>query len=64
MKKYKKGTKVELFCATHDFQSMESEVIVLDEDCDEEQLESMAKEFFYETKQPEWWFKEVVEVET
>lgn len=58
MKIYKKGTIVWLWCCTHDFQSKEIEEFVLDNDYTEEELEDLAKDFFYNVKEPEWGFSE------
>jgi hypothetical protein len=54
---YKKGTKVRLYCCTHDAQSKEYEDIILDEDTSETMLNEMAKDFMYNTKEPEYWFE-------
>lgn len=56
-KKNKKGTKVRLHCCTHDSGSEDYEDIVLEDDCTDEELEEMAKEFMYDTKEPEYWFE-------
>jgi hypothetical protein len=55
---YKKGTKVWLCCATHDAQSKEFEEYTLEADMTETELSDVAKEYFYNTKEPEWWFTE------
>jgi hypothetical protein len=57
-RKYKAGTVVFLCCATHDAQSREHEAYTLTEDMSHDELEEVAKEFFYNTKEPEWWFQE------
>jgi hypothetical protein len=53
---YKAGTKIKLSCCTHDFQSTESDIITLESDLQESDLEKLAEEYFYQQKQPEWWF--------
>lgn len=60
---YKKGTKITLWCCTHDSQSMEEFTFVLDSDMTGDELEDAAKDFFWQTKEPEWGFKEVAEDE-
>ena len=55
MKKIKGGTTVWLCCATHDVGSKEWEEYTLTEDMTPSQLEDVAKDFFYNTKEPEWW---------
>ena len=62
--------KVKVWCCTHDLQSKEEEIVDLAEfgftDSEienikagngNEQLNEVAKDFFYETKQPEWGFE-------
>ncbi len=58
MKKYKAGQVVFLNCRTHDSFSKESEEYTLTEDMTEEELEKVAEEFFWNTKEPEWWITE------
>jgi hypothetical protein len=53
----KKMIKVKLWCCTHDTQSMEEDVIEVDADTTDEELDEMAKEYMYNTKEPEWGFK-------
>jgi hypothetical protein len=57
-KVYKKGTTVWLCCATHDPQSREHEEYVLEEDMTESEIQEMAKDFMWNTKEPNWWFEE------
>jgi hypothetical protein len=54
---YPKGTKVRLYCCTHDYGSEEFEDIVLDSDTTEAFLNEMAVDFMENTKQPESWFE-------
>lgn len=58
MEIYKKGTKVWIWCCTHDFQSEQQYEYVLEENMSEEELNAIAEEFFWNTKEPEWGFSE------
>ena len=55
MKTYKKGETVFLCCTTRDFQSTEFEKYTLEEDMTQVELEKLAEEFFWASKEPEWW---------
>lgn len=55
---YKKGSKVFLCCSTHDAQSLQYEEYELEADYTEEELEKLAEEYFWNTKEPSWWFQE------
>jgi hypothetical protein len=55
--KFKKGTTVELFCCTHDMQSEEYEDYTLEVDMTEDELNKIAEDFFWNTKEPEWGFR-------
>lgn len=57
-KKFKKGAKVWLVCATHDPQSKEWEEYELEEDMTEEEVEALAEQFFWDRKEPQWWVSE------
>jgi hypothetical protein len=52
-----KGTKIKLWCCTHDRGSDDERIIILDDDYNENELEEMAKEFMYESKEPEYGWK-------
>jgi hypothetical protein len=58
MKKYKKGTTVYLNCCTHDIQSRATEPYTLEVDMTSDELEELAEQFFWDTKEPEWWVSE------
>lgn len=49
--------KVKLYCSTHDFQSKEDTIVELPDDLSEEELMAEAENFFWETKEPNWWFE-------
>lgn len=51
--------KVRLYCCTHDAGSTEYEDIEVDDTLTDEQLEEMARDFFYSTKEPEFWFEKL-----
>lgn len=53
----KKGTKVKIWACSHDLQSERDYDLVLDEDMTESELDDTAKEFMWESLQPEWGFK-------
>lgn len=55
---YKKGSKVWVWCCTHDAQSMEKELVTLEYDHTEAELEKYAEEFMWNTKEPSWGFEE------
>lgn len=61
MKIYKAGTKVRLYCSTHDFHSKESDLYTLEHDMTEDEINSLAEEYMWNTKEPEWWFEVVDE---
>ena len=48
--------KVRLYCCTHDSGSKEFEDVEVDDETTDDQLEEMAKEFFFSVKEPEYWF--------
>lgn len=62
-KYYKKGTKVRLRCNSTYAGTDAYEDIILEEKTSEEELDSMAREFMYESLQPECWFELVDEEE-
>ena len=49
--------KVRLFCSTHDRDSRRNEVFDYPDDYTDEQLEKEAEEFFWNEKEPCWWFE-------
>ena len=50
--------KVKFFCSTHDFQSKEeSDIEEFEDDITEKELEEMAEQFFWESKEPGWWYE-------
>lgn len=49
--------KVRLWCCTHDAQSMEEEIIEVEEKTTKEQLEQIAEDFYQNCKEPEWGFE-------
>ena len=53
--------KVRLFCCTHDIQSKSSEVFEFSDDITDEELEKAAEEYFWNSKEPEWWFEKLPE---
>jgi hypothetical protein len=53
--------KVRLFCSTHDLQSKVSDIIKVDADTTDEDLEGMAEDFFWNSKEPCWWFEKIEE---
>lgn len=62
-KVYKKGTVVMLHCCTHDLHSEEQEEWTLTEDTTEEEIESVAEQFMWDSKEPEWYFEVIKESE-
>jgi hypothetical protein len=49
--------KVTFHCSTHDLQSEEEGTWDVPDDTTDEELEEMAKDYFWECKQPEWWYE-------
>ena len=56
-KTYKKGLRIVLNCSTHDPQSKVSKKYTLESDYTEEQLDKLAEEFFWNQKEPSWWWE-------
>jgi hypothetical protein len=52
----KKGEKYILACATHDPRSRVEEEFIAEDDMSEEELENEAEEFFWNNKEPCWWW--------
>ena len=49
--------KVIFYCCTHDFQSEDhSDIEEFDDDTTIKELEEMAEEFFWNSKEPSWWY--------
>ena len=51
--------KVKLWCTTHDCQSLEEDIIEVEDNCTDEDLEEYAKDFFYSMKEPSWGFERI-----
>jgi len=51
--------KVKIWCCTHDLQSDEEEIIEVADDITDQELESIAEEFMWNTKEPEWGFEKI-----
>jgi len=51
--------KVRFWCCTHDFQSKVEEIIEVDDNTSEEDLDDMAKDYFWNEKEPEWGFERI-----
>ena len=50
--------KVKFYCSTHDFQSEAiSDIEEFDDNTTEKELYEMAEEFFWNEKQPCWWYE-------
>ena len=53
--------KVKFHCSTRDFQSKaSSDIEEFSDDTTKEELEEMAEEFFWNEKEPDWWY-EIIE---
>lgn len=55
-----KGTRIKFWCCTHDRESDDSRITILEDDYTHEELNEMAKEYMWQQKEPEWGW-EIVE---